>query len=158
MATTMPNGEEPIRVLFLCIGNSARSQMAEAFLRRYGGGRFEPHSAGTELSPEINPLAIAVMDQISLSLAGQYPKTLDTVMASGLTWDYVITTCDEVKENCPTFPGDTERIHWNFDDPARAEGTREERLRTFRRVRDEIKRRVQLFTELSVHHHAGKPV
>lgn len=158
MLAAKPNGQEPIRVLFLCIGNSARSQMAEAFLRRYGGGRFEAHSAGTELSPEINPLAIEVMNRVSLSMADQYPKTLETIMASGLTWDYVITTCDEVKEDCPTFPGDTERIHWNFDDPAKAEGTREARLQAFRRVREEIKRRVQLFIELSVHHRAGKPV
>jgi arsenate reductase len=147
--------DEPIRVLFLCIGNSARSQMAEAFLRRYRGGRFAAYSAGTELSPEINLLAIEAMRQISSSMDSQYPKTLDWVMATGITWDYVITACNEVEEDCPTFPGDTERIHWNFDDPSKAEGTHEERLRVFRRIRDEIKRRVQLFTELSVHHRAG---
>ena len=135
MSSLSTPANAPIRVLFLCTGNSARSQMAEAFLRHYGGGRFAPESAGTLLSPAINPLAITVMDQISLPLAGQYPKTLDALMARGTTWDYVITTCDEVKEDCPTFPGDTERIHWNFDDPARAEGTPEQRLRAFRRVR-----------------------
>lgn len=156
MSPTTP-GNEPIRVLFLCTGNSARSQMAEAFLRHYGGDRFIAESVGTDLSLAINPLAIEAMDRISISLEGQYPKTLDTLMARRTTWDYVITTCDEVKEDCPTFPGDTERIHWNFDDPAKAEGTAEQRLNAFRRVRDEIKRRVQLFTELSVHHHASSP-
>ena len=153
-ALTDPN-EAPIHVLFLCTGNSARSQMAEALLRRYGGDRFAPYSAGTVLSPQINPLAIEVMRQITLSMEGQYPKTLDSVMALGITWDYVITTCNEVKEACPTFPGDTERVHWNFDDPAKVVGTPEEQLRAFRRVRDEIKRRVQLFTELSIHHRSG---
>lgn len=155
MSPGTPTNNETIRVLFLCTGNSARSQMAEAFLRRYGRGRFVAESAGTVLSPAINPLAIEVMGHIGIAMDGQYPKTLDTLMARGSTWDYVITTCDEVKEDCPTFPGDTERIHWNFDDPAKAEGTREQRIRAFRRVRDEIKRRVQLFTELSVHHLAG---
>ena len=157
VAVTMKEAE-PIRVLFLCTGNSARSQMAEAFLRRYGGGRFAAYSAGTILSPQINPLAVEVMAQISLSLDGQYPKTLDAVLELGFDWDYVITTCDEVKEDCPTFPGDTERIHWNFDDPAKATGSREDQLRMFRRIREEIKRRVQLFTELPAHNRAGRSV
>lgn len=128
---------EPIRVLFLCTGNSARSQMAEAFLRHYGGGRFAPYSAGTAPSPEIDPLAVAAMEQIGLQMKGQHPKALDTITALGITWDYVIATRDEAKEACPTFPDDTARIRWNFEDPARAAGTREERLRVFRRVRDE---------------------
>jgi arsenate reductase (thioredoxin) len=147
--------DEPIRVLFLCTGNSARSQMAEAFLRALGKGRFAPYSAGTEPAPRINPLTIEVMRQIDISLDGQRPKSLDSVLDLGIAWDYVITTCDEAAEACPTFPGDTARIHWGFRDPAKAEGTEEERLRVFRRVRDEIKRRVQLFTELNVHNRAG---
>ena len=155
MSAATPGGNEPIRVLFLCTGNSARSQMAEAFLRHYGGGRFDAQSAGTVLSLQINPLAIEVMEAIGIPLEGQYPKTLDSVLERDHTWDYVITTCDEVKEVCPTFPGDTERIHWSFDDPAKAEGTEGQRVRAFRRIRDEIKRRVQLFTALGVHHRAG---
>lgn len=123
-----------------------------------GGGRFVAQSAGTLLSSRINPLAIEAMEAIGSPLEGQYPKTLDTVLERGLSWDYVITTCDEVKEVCPTFPGDTERIHWNFDDPAKVEGSEEQRSRAFRRIRDEIKRRVQLFTALGVHHRAGARV
>ncbi len=139
----------PIRVLFLCTSNSARSQMAEALLRHYGGERFEVHSAGTNPRERINPLTVVVMDAIDISLAGQYPKGLDSVSAEG--WDYIITTCDQAKEACPVFPEDPEHIHWGFEDPAKVEGTEEQRLRAFRRVRDEIKRRVHLFIELPTH-------
>ncbi len=141
--------DRPIRVLFLCTSNSARSQMAEALLRHYGGERFEVHSAGTTPRERINPLTEVVMDAINISLAGQYPKGLDGVSTDG--WDYVITTCDQAKEACPVFPDDPEHIHWGFEDPAKVEGTQEERLRAFRRVRDEIKRRVYLFIELPTH-------
>jgi arsenate reductase len=145
----------PIRVLFLCTGNSARSQMAEAWLRELGGRHFEAHSAGTHPAPRINPLTERVMGGVSVSLAGQYPKTLDDIGALDRVWDYVITTCDQANETCPVFPGDTERIHWGFEDPAAVEGTEEQRLRVFRRVRDEIKRRVQLFIALKAHQRAG---
>jgi len=149
------HGQEPIRVLFLCTGNSARSQMAEAWLRELGGGRFAAESAGTHPAPRINPLTERVMGDIGISLAGQYPKTIGDIGALDRAWDYVITTCDQANEACPVFPGDTERIHWGFEDPAAVEGTEEQRLRVFRRVRDEIKRRVQLFTELKAHKRAG---
>lgn len=89
------------------------------------------------------------MDAIDISLAGQYPKGLDSVSAEG--WDYIITICDQAKEACPVFPDDPEHIHWGFEDPAKVEGTEEQRLRAFRRVRDEIKRRVHLFIELPTH-------
>jgi len=146
----MPNfADRPIRVLFLCTSNSARSQMAEALLRHYGGERFAIHSAGTTPRDRINPLTVAVMDAIDISLAGQYPKGLDDVSIEG--WDYIITTCDQAQETCPVFPDDPEHIHWGFEDPAKVEGTEAERLRAFRRVRDEIKRRVQLFIELPAH-------
>ncbi len=139
----------PIRVLFLCTHNSARSQMAETFLRRYGGDRFEIHSAGTEPALQVHPLAERVMQQIDLSLAGQSPKHLDVFVDQ--PWDYVITTCDAANEACPAFPDDTHRIHWGFADPSTVEGSDAERERAFRRVRDEIKRRVQLFVELRAH-------
>lgn len=139
----------PGRVLFLCTHNSARSQMAEAFLRRYGGDRFDVHSAGTEPASRINPLTVVVMRQLDLALVGQSPKHLDRY--ADQQWDYIITTCDAANEACPAFPDDPTRIHWGFADPAAVTGTEEERLRAFRRIRDEIKRRVQLFVALPVH-------
>jgi arsenate reductase len=144
----------PIRVLFLCTHNSARSQMAEALLRHYGGDRFDVHSAGTEPALQIHPLADAAMWAIWLSLAGQYPKHLDQFVWQH--WDYVITTCDEANEACPAFPDDTERIHWGFADPSSFVGILEARERFFRRIRDEIKRRVQLFIELPAHRADGR--
>jgi arsenate reductase len=144
-----------IRVLFLCTHNSARSQMAEAFLRHYGEGRFDVHSAGTELAVAIHPLAEAVLRSAGIALAGQYPKHLDRYTHE--RWDYVITTCDDANEACPAFPDDPERIHWGFPDPSAVTGTPEEREQAFRRVRNEIKRRVQLFVSLRAHRE-GRPV
>lgn len=141
----------PIRVLFLCTGNSARSQMAEAFLRHHGGGRFAVYSAGAEPAERIHPLAGEVMREAGLSLDRHYPKGLAALDELRPDWDYIITTCDRARAVCPTFPGDPERIHWGFEDPAEAAGTPEERRRVFRRVRDEVKRRVQLFAGLSAH-------
>ena len=147
----------PICVLFLCTHNSARSQMAEAFLRRYGGNRFDSHSAGTDPAISINPLAETAMRAIDLTLAGQYPKHLDVYRDQ--PWDYIITTCDDANEACPAFPDDPTHIHWGFPDPATATGSEEARLRAFRRIRDEIKRRVQLFVTLPVHRRgAGRGV
>ena len=123
------------RVLFLCTHNSARSQMAEGFLRAMAGDRFEIASAGTEAT-RVHPLALRAMEEVGISLAGQTSKTLDRFL--GKPWDYVITVCDSANERCPVFPAQTRRIHWSFDDPSRATGTEEERLPTFRRVRDEI--------------------
>ncbi len=139
----------PIRVLFLCTHNSARSQMAEAFLRYHGGPRFDVHSAGTDPAARVHPLAEVAMRRLDLSLVGQSPKDLDRYIDQ--SWDYIITTCDDANEACPAFPDDPTRIHWGFPDPAAATGTEEERLRAFRRVRDEIKRRVQLFVALPAH-------
>ena len=127
------------RVLFLCTHNSARSQMAEGFLRDMAGDRFEIASAGTEAT-RVHPLAIRAMEEVGISLAGHTSKTLDRFL--GQPWDYVITVCDSANERCPAFPAHTRRIHWSFDDPSRATGTEEERLGIFRRVRDEIKARL----------------
>ncbi len=148
--------EDPIHVLFLCTGNSARSQMAEALLRHYGGGRFAPASAGTNPAARIHPLAERALGEVSIALDGQRPKSLDSVCALGIRWDYVITTCDQAADRCPTFPDDTARIHWGFAAPARVEGSEEERLRAFRRVRDEIRRRIQLFVTLRAHAERGR--
>jgi arsenate reductase (thioredoxin) len=131
---------EKTRVLFLCTHNSARSQMAEGLLRDLAGDQFEPFSAGTEAT-HVRPLAIRAMEEIGVDISGQESKTLDRYFDQ--PFDYVITVCDDANEACPFFPGAQSRLHWSFEDPSRAEGSDEERLEVFRRVRDEIKDRVQ---------------
>lgn len=132
----------PIRVLFLCTGNSARSQMAEALLRSYGGTDFEVASAGTD-PKGLNPLTIEVMAEAGIDVSKQQSKSLDRFL--GGSFDYIITVCDRARDNCPTFPGDNERIHWGFDDPAAATGSHEQQLAVFRRVRNEISERLRLW-------------
>jgi arsenate reductase len=124
------------RVLFLCTHNSARSQMAEGFLRALAGDRFEVASAGTE-ARGVNPLAVRVMAEAGVDIGGQISKTLDRFVRE--PWDHVITVCDGANEACPIFPGASTRLHWSFDDPSAARGSEAERLAVFRRVRDEIK-------------------
>jgi len=135
---------EPIRVLILCTGNSARSQMAEGLLRHDGGARFEVHSAGTHPS-RVNPLAIEAMREVGVDISGHRSKSVDEY--SGQPFDYVITVCDRASEECPIFPEGTRRIHWSFEDPAAAEGTDDERLAVFRRIRDKIRQRMRAFAE-----------
>ena len=130
------------RVLILCTGNSARSQMAEGLLRRMGGERFEVESAGVEPS-HVRPQAIEAMREIGIDISGHRSKSVDEF--SGEEFDYVITVCDNANERCPIFPGKTERIHWSFDDPAAAEGDEKAVLAVFRRVRDEIESRLREF-------------
>ena len=129
------------RVLFLCTGNSARSQMAEAFLRRYGGDRFEAHSAG--LAPkELNPLTIKVMNEVGIDVSGQRSKGVNEYLGKVL-FQYLITVCDDADKNCPTtWPGVSKRMHWSFEDPAAFFGTDEEKLAKFRQIRDQIEKRV----------------
>jgi arsenate reductase len=127
------------RVLFLCTHNSARSQMAEGWLRARGGDRFEVASAGTEQT-KVNPLAIRAMAEVGIDLRGHTSKTLERFLDE--RWDWVISVCDAANESCPVFPGAARRIHWSFDDPSRATGSEDERLATFRRVRDEIRARL----------------
>jgi arsenate reductase (thioredoxin) len=127
--------EKP-RVLFLCTHNSARSQMAEGVLRDLAGDRFEVHSAGTEAA-HVRPLAVRAMDEIGVDISEQESKTLERYV--GEPFDYVITVCDEANEACPFFPGAKRRLHWSFEDPSQTEGSEEERLGVFRRVRDEIR-------------------
>jgi arsenate reductase len=132
----------PIRVLFLCTGNSCRSQMAEGLLRSLGGADFEAYSAGTE-PKGLNPLAVEVMREAGIDIAGQQSKSLEIFL--GREFDFVITVCDRARDRCPTFPGDNERIHWGFADPAEAKGTHEEQLAVFRRVRNEINERLRIW-------------
>lgn len=132
------------RVLILCTGNSARSQMAEGLLRHDGGERFEVESAGV-VSSFVRPQAIAAMKEIGIDITGHRSKSVDEF--AGHEFEYVITVCDNAKENCPVFPSKTRRIHWSFDDPAEAVGSDEEKLSVFRRVRDEIRNRFREFIE-----------
>jgi arsenate reductase len=131
---------EPIRVLFLCTHNSARSQMAEGWLRHLAGDRFEAHSAGTEAT-RVRPLAVRAMAEEGVDIAGHASKTLERYRAE--PWDYVVTVCDDANEACPVFPGGKRRLHWSFPDPSRATGTEEEQLAVYRRVRDAVRSKVQ---------------
>ena len=124
------------RVLILCTGNSARSQMAEGLLSHDAGDRFKMESAGTKPS-HVRPEAIAVMKEIGIDISGHRSKSVDEFV--GQEFDYVLTVCDNARETCPIFPGHTNRLHHNFMDPAAAQGSEAELLATFRRVRDEIR-------------------
>lgn len=136
---------QPTRVLILCTGNSARSQMAEGWLREHGGGRFLVESAGTHPAEMVNPLAVRAMAEAGVDISGHYPKHLERFL--GDDWDYVITVCDNANEECPFFPGGKKRLHWGFEDPAAVRGNDEERLAVFRKVRDQIRGRFQGLVE-----------
>ena len=130
------------RVLFLCTGNSARSQMAEAFLRKYAGDTFEPHSAGLE-PKGINPFTVRVMEEVGIDVSGQHSKGIETYLGKVL-FQYLITVCDDADKNCPSvWPGVNTRMHWSFEDPARFQGTEEEKLAKFREVRDRIEKSIR---------------
>ena len=133
------------RILFLCTHNSARSQMAEGLLRHIAGDRFEVHSAGTEATT-VRPLAIRAMGEIDIDISDQFSKTMDEYL--GQQFDYVITVCDRANESCPIFPGDPERIHWSFDDPAAVQGSEDQQLAVYQRVRNEILGRLRVWTAL----------
>jgi arsenate reductase len=124
------------RVLILCTGNSARSQMAEGLLRHDAGERFEVESAGTKPS-SVRPEAIAAMRDLGIDIGKQRSKSVEEF--DGQHFDYVITVCDSAREHCPVFLGAAERLHHSFDDPAALDGSAEERLALFRRVRDELR-------------------
>ncbi|MBI3669904.1 MAG: arsenate reductase ArsC [Acidobacteria bacterium] len=140
----MPTGDpaEQWRVLILCTGNSARSQMAEGILRTLSQGTIEVHSAGTHPAG-VHPLAVEVMREINIDISGQRSKSVAEFEQQ--QFDTVITVCDKAAESCPVFPGSPERIHFSFEDPAAVEGSREERLRAFCRVRDDLTERLRLF-------------
>lgn len=132
------------RVLILCTGNSARSQMAEGLLRQMAGDRFAVESAG--VSPtQVRPEAVAVMSELGIDISSHRSKSVDQFRSR--SFHYVITVCDNANEQCPVFPAETTRLHWSFDDPAAVQGDEPKRLAAFRRVRDEIKQRLIDFTE-----------
>jgi arsenate reductase len=128
------------RILFLCTHNSARSQMAEGLLRSMGGDRFEGFSAGTEAT-RVRPLAIRAMAELGIDISAQESKTLDRYR--GEPFDAVITVCDQAAEACPVFAGARRRLHWSFPDPSAATGTEDEQLAVYRRVRDDIRARIE---------------
>jgi len=130
------------RILFLCTGNSARSQMAEAFLRKYGGDLYEAHSAGLE-PKGLHPLTVQVMQEVGIDISEQTSKGIEMYLGKTL-FQYLITVCDDADKNCPTtWPGIMHRMHWSFEDPARFEGTPEEKLAKFRQVRDLIEAKIK---------------
>jgi arsenate reductase (thioredoxin) len=139
--------ERPIRVIFVCTGNSARSQMAEAILRREGGADFEVVSAGVAPKP-IHPLTIRALAEAGIDIGDAHSKSIESFI--GQPFDYVVTVCDRARESCPVFPGAGESLHWGFDDPAEATGTEAERLAVFRRVMTEIAGRINAFVEVTL--------
>jgi arsenate reductase len=139
----MSDRSSPVKILFLCTGNSCRSQMAEGWARHLKHGVIEPYSAGTE-NHGLNPLAVKVMREAGVDISSHRSKTLAEL--TGITFDYVITVCSDADRNCPVFPGVTIKVHRGFDDPprlAKTAGTEEEALVHYRRVRDEIRRFVE---------------
>lgn len=129
-------------VLILCTGNSARSQMAEGWLRHLAGDRFEVASAGTHPTT-VNPLAIAVMRERGVDISAHRSKSMNEFLTQ--PFDYVITVCDDAAEACPIFPGPARRIHWSLPDPAAVQGSEDERLTAFRDVRDRLEARFEEF-------------
>jgi arsenate reductase (thioredoxin) len=133
-----------VRVLILCTGNSARSQMAEGLLGHDAGNIYDVFSAGTKPT-RVRPEAITVMREVGIDISGHRSKSVDEF--AGQNFDYVITVCDNAKESCPIFPAKTKRIHWSIEDPAAVQGSEEERLAAFRRARDELRTRLEAFTQ-----------
>jgi arsenate reductase (thioredoxin) len=135
------------KVLFICVHNSARSQMAEAFLNLACSDYFEAHSAGLEPGA-LNPLAVEAMKEIGIDISGKKTQGVFDVFKSGQFFPYVITVCDETSaDRCPIFPGVTKRLHWSFADPAALTGSREERLEEARKIRDQIRARIEMWCD-----------
>lgn len=132
-----------MHVLFVCIHNSARSQMAEAFLNHVCGTEVEAHSAGIEPG-KLNPIVVEAMEEVGIDISRNHTKAVMDMIKSGRHFAYVITVCDEASaERCPIFPGVTTRLHWGFPDPSSFQGTHEERLAKTREVRDTIKAKIE---------------
>ena len=136
----------PLRVLFVCTGNSARSLMAEALLRKHGGASFEVHSAGTE-PKGVNPMTLRVLGEAGIDASWARSKSVSEYL--GQHFDYVVTVCDQARQSCPVFPGVHESLHWGYEDPAAVEGTEAERLAAFRRVFIQLGERIQQFVPLA---------
>ncbi|HJV36260.1 arsenate reductase ArsC [Geomonas sp.] len=131
-----------IKVLFVCIHNSARSQMAEAFLKEVGGDRFEVESAGIEPG-KLNPIVVEAMKEIGIDISANRTKDVFEFIKNGTVFRYVVTVCDETSaERCPVFPGIAERMHWGFPDPSALQGTDEEKLEEVRKIREAIRAKV----------------
>jgi arsenate reductase len=137
---------DPIRVLFVCTGNSARSVMAEALLRHHGGDAFEVHSAGTE-PKGVNPLTLRVLAETGIDASWARSKSVTEFL--GQPFDYVVTVCDQARQSCPVFPGVYESLHWGYEDPTAAEGTDDERLAVFRKVFIQMSERIRQFAALT---------
>lgn len=137
----MKQKQEQIKVLFLCTGNSCRSQMAEAWLRELGGDRFTVYSAGLE-PHGINPYTTQVMEETGYDMSGHRSKHLDKYTGE-IEFDFLITVCGNADERCPYFPGMGTRLHWPFEDPAAFEGPEDEKIKQFRKIRDQIKNKIQ---------------
>lgn len=138
---------DPIRVIFVCTHNSARSVMAEAILRRRGGDAFEVVSAGTEPG-SVNPLTLRVLAEAGLPADGYRSKSVGEFL--GQPFDYVITVCDQARQTCPFFPGGKRTLHWGYPDPSQATGTDEERLRAFRAVLVALGERIGTFVPIAI--------
>lgn len=133
---------EKIKVLFVCVHNSARSQMAEAYLKYFGGNKFEVESAGLEPG-NLNPLVVEVLLEDGIDISKNKTKSVFDMFKQGRIFNYVITVCDETAaERCPIFPGITKRLHWSFTDPSTLEGTYQEKINETRKIRDEIKNKI----------------
>ena len=139
---------EKTKVLFVCIHNSARSQMAEAFLNTLGRNNYIAESAGIEPG-KLNPLVVKSMQEAGIDISGNKTKSVFDFLNAGKTYDYVITVCDETSgERCPYFPGNTKRLHWTFEDPSSLTGTDEEKLIKIREIRNKIKDKIKEFLEI----------
>ena len=137
-----PINMAPIKVLFVCVHNSARSQMAEAYLNHFGEGQFEAESAGLEPG-RLNPRVVQVMKEDGIDLSGNQTKSVFDMFKRGGLYSFVVTVCDETSaEKCPIFPGVAKRLHWSFEDPSSLSGTEEEKLQRTRNIRDEIRSKI----------------
>ena len=139
--------DSPIRVLFVCTGNSARSQLAEALLGRMGGADFFVASAGTE-PKGVNPYAVRVLSERGIDWSGARSKSVVEFLDE--PWDYVITVCDRARQSCPIFPGEHDSLHWGLEDPAEVEGTDEEKLAAFERTARDLTQRLRPFIEVAL--------
>lgn len=133
---------EKEKVLFVCIHNSARSQMAEELLRKLAGDRFEVESAGIEPG-KLNPVVVEALKEAGMDISGKKTQAVSDLLKEGRRYRYVVTVCDETSaERCPVFPGSAQRLHWGFPDPSRFTGTWEEKLEKTREIRDQIQQRI----------------
>jgi arsenate reductase (thioredoxin) len=137
--------ENKAKILILCTGNSARSQMAEGLLRHDAGNSYEVSSAGTHPS-RVRPEAITVMKELGIDISSHRSKSIEEF--AGQEFDFVITVCDNARESCPVFPSTTQRLHWSIEDPASVEGSEGERLAAFRQARDQLRERLRRFARL----------